>query len=376
MHQKPIKVLHVIGTMNRGGAETMIMNYYRNIDRDRIQFDFVENSFLPAAFDEEIESLGGKIFRCPHYNGKNHLNYVKWWKAFIREHGAEYSAVHGHLGSTAAIYLAIAKKAGIYTIAHSHNTHPKSLSSIPYRLYAYPTRYIADFFFACSTDAGVARYGHKVCKTERFKVMKNAIDTDTFAFSQTIRNEMRCRLGIDQKTVIGHIGRFLPQKNHKFLVRVFAEIHEKNADTVLLLVGDGELRLEIERQVQKAGLANSVIFSGVQSNTSDYYQAMDAFVLPSVFEGLGIVAVEAQSSGLPCVISDKVSRECIVSSNLVTIHSLADHPAVWAESVLEKVKQNRTDCSLEVKQHGYDIYEEVKVLQNFYLKIGADGIEK
>ncbi len=153
MEHEPIRILHVIGIMNRGGAETMIMNLYRNIDRNKVQFDFVENSSEPAAFDEEILSLGGKIYRCPHYNGKNHFAYVKWWNTFFQKHPGEYPIVHGHLGSTAAIYLSVAKKHGAYTIAHSHSA---GSGSAMYRMFAYPTRYIAAKLFGCSKDAGLS----------------------------------------------------------------------------------------------------------------------------------------------------------------------------------------------------------------------------
>ncbi len=376
MDRKPIRILHVIGSMNRGGAETMIMNFYRTIDRERIQFDFVENTFEPAAFDEEILALGGRIFRCPHYNGKNHFQYVKWWKRFFQENKKEYAAVHGHLGSTAAIYLSIAKKAGVYTIAHSHNTNHLSWSGMIYWLYAFPTRFIADYFFGCSMDAGIARYGRRICNSDRFSVLNNAIDVDLFAFSPQIRKKMRCQLDIDHRLVIGHVGRFLPQKNHHFLIQIFVEIHKRNSDTVLLLVGDGPLRSRIEEQVRKAGLEDSVIFAGVQSNTCDYYQAMDVFVFPSIFEGLGIVVVEAQASGLPCIISDRVSRECIVTENLVSVQNLTDSLNKWTEAIWEKKEQARIDHSVEVKENKYDIHDVVKKLQLFYMKIGADRCEK
>ena len=156
---EPIRILHVIGIMNRGGAETMIMNLYRNIDRSKVQFDFVENEGDTADFDEEILSLGGNIFHCPRYVGKNHLTYCRWWRDFFASHKGVYAVVHGHIGSTAAIYLSIAKRHGAYTIAHSHSA---GFGSAMYRVFSYPTRYVADHFFACSRDAGISRYGKKV----------------------------------------------------------------------------------------------------------------------------------------------------------------------------------------------------------------------
>lgn len=371
MNQTPIRILHVIGIMNRGGAETMIMNLYRNIDRTKVQFDFVENSFEPAAFDEEIRELGGRIYRCMHYNGKNHFAYVRWWKQFFREHAGEFAAVHGHLGSTAAIYLSEAKKAGIYTIAHSHNTNRLTLSGVLYQTYAYPTRYIADFFFGCSVDAGISRYGKKVCSNpDKFTVLNNAIETEKFAFNPDVRTRMRGQLGLEGKTVIGHVGRFEQQKNHVFLIQIFEQIHKQNPNAVLLLVGDGTLRSETEEQVRLAGLEEHVIFAGVQERVCDYYQAMDIFVLPSWYEGLGIVAVEAQTSGLPCVISDKVSQECIVTENLVTVCNLQDSAGKWSAHILSRCNTVRSNRSQEVKKNGYDIFATAKWLEDFYVKVG------
>lgn len=367
---EPMRVLHVIGVMHRGGAETMIMNFYRNIDRSKVQFDFIENDGMKADFDEEIRLLGGRIYRCPRYNGKNHFAYVAWWKKFLAEHGQEYRVIHGHIGSTASIYLHLAKKAGLYTIAHSHNTTNMSLKNMVYQCYAYPTRYIADFFFGCSLDAGISRYGKKVCADRaRFTVLNNAIDTDKFVFDPQRRKEMRCKLGVEDKLVIGHVGRFESQKNHEFLIRVFARIHELRSDAVLLLVGDGTLRPRIEEQIKQKNLSDSVILAGVQSDVSPWYQAMDVFVLPSLFEGLGIVAVEAQTSGVPCVVSNTVSGECVVTKDLVSVVSLTEKPNVWADHILSRISESRQGRKDEVVRNGYDIRGNAQWLENFYLSV-------
>ena len=356
--------------MNRGGAETMIMNFYRNIDRTKVQFDFVEHGNGEADYDGEIRELGGRIFRCPRYNGKNHFAYVAWWKRFLAEQVGTFHAVHGHIGSTASIYLHLAKNAGIYTIAHSHNTANKSLKNLVYQCYAYPTRYIADFFFGCSLDAGISRYGSNVCSDKRiFTVLNNAIETKKFDYSHQVRQEMRSRLGIENKLVIGHVGRFETQKNHEFLIRLFAGIRKIRPDAVLLLVGDGTLRPQIEAQIQQECLSDCVILAGVQSDVSPWYQAMDVFVLPSLFEGLGIVAVEAQTSGLPCVISDTVSKECMVTDNLVSIMRLTDHTDAWAAHILSRVAEPRRGRKEEVARNGYDILENARWLEHFYRNI-------
>lgn len=371
MTNEPIRILHVIGVMHHGGAETMIMNFYRHIDRSKVQFDFVENDGMFADYDEEIRALGGRIYRCPRYRGRNHFQYVAWWKQFLADHGGEYRAVHGHIGSTAAIYLKLAREAGIYTIAHSHNIAFFTPKGILYQIYAYPTRFIADFFFGCSVEAGISRYGKRVCNNPRkFRMLNNSIETERFAFNPEIRERMRRELGVSDKLVIGHIGRFAPQKNHTFLIKIFEQIHRANPDTCLLLVGDGELRGKIEDQAAQAGLTDSVIFAGVHDDVSGYYQAMDMFVMPSLFEGLPLTILEVQSSGLPCVISDRIPEECIQSTGLITIRSLEENAAQWAEHILARCGQPREDHSQEVRDNGFDIVRTAQWLENFYLNAG------
>lgn len=368
---KPIRVLHVIGIMNRGGAETMIMNLYRNIDRNKVQFDFVENTSQSAVFDEEIQLLGGRIYRCPHYNGKNHIAYCKWWNHFFDTHKNEYAIVHGHLGSTAAIYLSIAKKHGVYGIAHSHNTNlMKSPDDIIYALFAFPTRFIADHFFACSREAGVSRYGKRVGNDEnRCTILANAIDISKFVFNESIRQRMRDSLGItENQLVIGNISRFAEQKNHLFLIDIFEKIREKSPDAVLLLVGDGERRPQIEAHILEKNLSSNTILTGIQSNTWDFYQAMDVFLMPSLYEGLPVSMVEAQTSGLPCCVSTSVPREAAIT-DLVQFHSLSDSAEKWCGWVLGCTNRPRRNMKAEIQKAGYDISVTSKWLENFYMNV-------
>ena len=343
--KEPIRVLQVIGIMNRGGAEAMIMNLCRNVDRNRVQFDFVEHSQEAAAFDDEILSLGGKIYRCPRYTGKNHLAYVKWWKAFFDKHAGEYRIVHGHIGSTAI-----------------------NLKSAIYRIISFWTRYIADFFFACSDQAGRDRYGINVVKRkERYQVLNNAIDTQRFAFDLSTRAGIRKVFGYADELVIGHVGRFDAAKNQSFLLDVFSEIVKREPNAKLLLVGDGPLRKQIETKVAALGLSDRVIFTGVRSDVADLMQAMDILVFPSKNEGLPVTLVEAQAAGLPCVISDSIPKDAVITKNLVTTLSLQDSPEKWAEHVLSRKQEARSDHSEEVKAAGFDIRETAKWLEEFYL---------
>ena len=367
--KEPIRVLQVIGIMNRGGAEAMIMNLYRNVDRTRVQFDFVEHSQEHAAFDDEILGLGGKIYRCPRYTGKNHLAYIKWWKAFLDKHAGEYRIVHGHIGSTASIYLGIAKHYGLFTIAHSHGANGSlSLKTAVYRTISFWTRYIADSFFACSDQAGQDRYGLGVVKkVDQYRILNNAIDTQRFAFDLSIRAGIRKLFGYADELVIGHVGRFDVAKNQSFLLDIFSEIDKREPNAKLLLVGDGPLRKQIETKVAALGLSDRVIFTGVRSDVADLMQAMDILVFPSKNEGLPVTLVEAQAAGLPCVISDSIPKDAVITKNLVTTLSLQDSPEKWAEHVLSRKQEARSDHSEEVKAAGFDIRETAKWLEEFYL---------
>lgn len=366
---KPIRVLHVIGIMNRGGAETMIMNLYRHIDRSKVQFDFVENSSEPAVFDEEILSLGGRIFRCPHYNGKNHFTYVKWWNDFFKAHPKEYPIVHGHLGSTAAIYLSIAKKYGAYAIAHSHSSGTDhSLHSYLYRTMSYNTRNVADYFFACSEAAGKERFGSKVTSGAHYAVLNNAIDVNRFSYDLSVRVAVRDKLGIGQsQLVVGHIGRYTKEKNHEFILKIFSELKKMDSNARLLMIGDGPLHTQIRQTAEQLGLSSDVIFTGVRSDVERLVQAMDIFVFPSLYEGLGIALIEAQAAGLPCVVSDTIPHEAYLT-DLVDSESLSAPAEKWAEKILAKRAIPRTDRRAEIAAHGFDITTEAVKLQEFYLK--------
>ena len=358
--KEPIRILHVIGIMNRGGAETMIMNLYRNIDKTKVQFDFVENTDQTGIFEKEISELGGRIFHCPHFNGKNIFEYRRWWDQFFFEHKNEYAFVHGHIGSTAAIYLSSAKKQGIKTIAHSHSTYTGfRVRQSMYKIMSYPTRYIADFFFGCSRDAAVSRYGNKV----KYTVLKNAIDTKQFEY--TVPKEFPFTSG---KTVYGHIGRFTGEKNHKFIIQIFSEIQKRRPNSVLLLIGDGPLREEIEKEVNQSELEKNIKFLGIREDIPELLSSMNLLLFPSKFEGLPVTLVEAQTSGLQCLISDVISDESVLVPALITKMSLKKSAAEWADKAIELSHYDRRSYCQEVSEAGFDIQKNAKWLQEFYIK--------
>lgn len=371
MEYNPIRILQVIGIMNRGGAETMIMNLYRNIDRNKVQFDFVQHTNEDAVFNDEIKKLGGRIYHCPKYKGKNHFEYKKWWKDFFDEHAKEYSAVHGHIGSTAAIYLNIANKYNLFTIAHSHSTNGVlGISSIMYRIMSYNTRNIADYFFGCSKQSGIDRFGTKVASNEKiYSILNNAVDTRIFDYNEETRTQIRQQLNFSSDNlVIGHIGRFGPEKNHDFLVEIFAKIHKINKNARLLLVGDGILKDDIMRKVESLDLIGCVLFTGVRNDVQDLIQAMDVFLFPSLFEGLPVTLVEAQTSGLKCVISDNIPKDCILIDEIVQTIPLNISAEKWAETIVSDSKYNRFGRRKEIINSGFDIINTSKWLEDFYLE--------
>ncbi len=369
---EPIRVLQVIGIMNQGGAEAMLMNLYRVIDRSKVRFDFVVNSEKEGFFDNEIRQLGGQIFHCPRFNGKNIVPYLKWWDAFLDDH-PEYRIIHGHIGSSAALYLGCAKRHSRYTVAHSHNTNRYlSVRDYLFSVVSFPVRYIADFFLVCSSAAGLSRYGMKTVKAvNKCKLFPNAIETRNYQYSTFIRDKVRKSLGVEGNTfLIGHVGRLSKQKNHKFILEIFQEIHRNDKNTKLVLVGDGELRSQIENQIADKKLCDSVIMTGMRNDINEIMQAFDLLLFPSLYEGLPVTLVEAQAAGLPCLISDTIPRDSILVSDLVTTYSLSRSAEEWAEKAEEVLQreEKRKDYVKEVYDAGFDVHKTAEWLTEFYLK--------
>jgi len=365
----PIRVLQVLAGMNRGGAETFIMNVYRNIDRTKVQFDFILFRNEECDYNKEIKDLGGRIYWIPRYNGRNHFKFIKTWNTFFKQH-RQYKIIHGHVRSTASIYLRIANKYGLHTIAHSHSTSSRGnrIEILLKNTIQYPIRNTADHLFSCSKRAGIWLYGVKATLKSNYRIIKNAIETEKYRFNKATRDENRKRLNVQNKFVIGHIGTFTPPKNHKFLIDVFKEVHDRNQDAVLLMVGDGELRPIIEKRIKDLSLTDSVILTGVRSDIPALLQAMDVFVFPSLFEGLGIVIVEAQASGLPCIISDTIPEEARIT-DLVKVLSLDDSMEIWADTIIAHSAVIRRDTRRDITEAGYDISETTKHLEAYYLNI-------
>ena len=357
-----IRILHIVTYMGRGGLETMLMNYYRHIDRSQIQFDFLVHREFQADYDDEIASLGGKIYHLPRLVPWS-PTYHRTLNSFFAEH-AEYQIVHVHQDCLSSVILKTAKRHGVQVrIAHSHNSSQDK--NLKYLIKLYYKRQIPKYatqLFACGREAGEWMF-----HGASFQILNNAIDAKQYQYNPVRATQMRSMLGIPETSfVVGHVGRFSPQKNHGFLLDIFAEILKRRENAVLLLVGDGSLRPSIEENAKALGLSEKVIFTGVRSDVPDLMQAMDVFVFPSLYEGLPVTMVEAQASSLPCFVSDKVPLEC-KKTNLVTQISLQKPAEYWAEQILKARGTERRDTYAEIASAGFDIVENAKWLQDFYL---------
>ena len=364
-----IRVLHVVHGMDCGGTENIIMNLYRNIDREKVQFDFLVHTKNDCFFDEEIRDLGGRIYHIPYYNMINLYTYRRELHKLFVEHN-EWSVIHGHLGSCACIYLSIAKKYGLFTIAHSHNLKKDrvNIKELLYRLHAYFTRGVADYYMGCSKQAGIDRFGEKIANSSRFLVMNNSIATEKYIYNEQTREIIRKELGIKDEFVIGNVSRFNEQKNHKFLISIFYELQKMYPNSKLILVGDGELKEEIINEAKKYNIYNKLILTGVRKDVNSLLMAFDCFVFPSLYEGLGIVLIEAQASGLKCIASKNRIPEEAQISNLVEFIPLEFGESFWASKLMEISKgYTRQNMCIDVKKAGFDIKSVADFMFNFYI---------
>lgn len=359
-----IRVLHVVTYMGRGGLETMIMNYYRHMDRKKIQFDFLVHRDFQADYDDEILELGGKIYHVPQLNPFS-PGYFKALDNFFSEH--HYNIVHSHLDCLSAYPLKAAAKYDVSTrIAHAHNTDQDH--NMKYLIKLYSKRKIpiyATDLFACSERAG-----NWMFPGQKFQVIKNAIDAGKYTYNSEIEQSMKRELKIENKFVMGHVGRFAPQKNHDFLLDIFQSVVGVDENTVLLLAGIGDGQAAIKDKVVKLGLEDKVIFLGNRLDVAKTLQAMDVFVFPSHYEGFSLAAVEAQAAGLPCIFSDQIPRECALTENVEFI-SLHMPPWEWAKRIVRYKGNKKKNEFAAICSAGYDIKDNAKQLEEFYLSRGS-----
>ena len=365
MENQPIRIAQIVGKWVGGGVEAVLMNYYRNIDHTKVQFDFIcDDDSINIPYDE-INSLGGKVILIPPY--QKVFKYHKQLKKVLKENN--YKIVHSHINTLSIFSLFAAYKAKVpVRIAHSHSTTNKleKKKNILKQIFKPFSKLFATHYFACTKHAGNWMFGNK----KEIYILNNAIELDRYKYNIDIRNKIRKELNINDDTlVIGHIGRFVEQKNHRYLIDIFNEIHSKNNNSILILIGQGPLQDEIKDKVNKLGISDSVLFLGQLDNANEYYQAFDIFLLPSLYEGLGMVLIEAECSGLLSYTSTEVPLEAKVTDNLYYI-SLKDNPSIWSNNILDSIKDyNRVSCEDIVKRSGYDITIESSKLVNKYIEL-------
>lgn len=357
-----VRVLQIVTYMGRGGLETMLMNYYHHIDRNKVQFDFLVHRNFEADYDKEILSMGGRIYHIsrliPWSRG-----YRKKLKKFFLQH-PEYKIVHVHQDCLSSVALQCAKECNIpVRIAHSHSS--SAVKNIKYFIKLFYMKKIpknATHLFACGAQAGDWMFSGK-----RYETVRNAIDIEKYHYSPAIAQEVRNELKLNGETIVGHVGNFTPAKNHTFLLKIFVEVLKLKPNTKLLLVGGGDGMNSIQEAVKAIGIQDNVVFTGVRADVNRLMQVMDVFIFPSTYEGLPVTMIEAQASGLPCVISDNVSNECIVTKGLVTKMKLEESPEKWADLIIKKSQSKRENHSDEIDNAGYDIVTAAKQLEKFYL---------
>lgn len=359
----PIRVLQVLTIMNRGGAETMVMNYYRHIDRSKVQFDFLLHRQERGAYDDEIEAMGGRIFRIPPvFNFFAHQQAVK---RFFNVH-PEYKIIHGHVGELGYCIYKEAKYRGVPTIiAHAHNAACDHNWKWPIRtVLKHLIRPFINSPMTCGEEAATWLFGNKLA--QKAIMLNNAIDARQYTYDEEIRQQVRNEMRWNNHFVIGDVARFSPQKNHVGLLSIFKTLLAKEPTALLVLIGDKiELYQEVCRKAEDLGISHAVQFLGSRTDIPRLLQGMDVYCSPSFYEGLSVSMVEAQASGLKIITSDCVPAQIAIIPELLSFHSLSVTPNIWAEDTLSSYKRKNTYDA--IKESGFDIKENAKQLQDFYL---------
>ena len=373
--EEMIRVLQVIAGMNAGGMETMIMNYYRNMNRNKIQFDFLITAKEKCFYEDEINQLGGKIYRITS-RSTNILKNRKELKEFFKNN--KYSVVEFHQGITYYYPLKMAKKYGVkIRIIHNHGIDRKFLKK--YRIYneLFAKKRISNLatnYFSCSEEVNNQLFSNKILKQGNIKIVPNAIDIEKYKYNKIARKEIRQELKIDENTkVYGHIGTFTYPKNHKFLLEIFEKINKKEKESKLVLIGSGILESDIKRKVTENGLQEKVIFLGIRNDIEKVLSAIDCFLFPSIFEGIPLTLIEAQANGVPIIMSNTISDKVLINSNCNRIS--LNNESEWIKMSLETISESETDRinrNKMVAQTKFNIKTQAKKLQEIYLEYAEE----
>lgn len=369
-----IKVLQVHGGMQCGGTEAVIMNWYRNIDKDKIQFDFTTMQEHECAYDNEIKSLGGNIIYVSPRSKVGNLNHFKEIYKTIKNNGP-YDAVHSHMNFHGGLVALAARLAGVKTIiCHAHNTEDVTEQTIKRKLELFILRKLMKFcstdLLACGKEAGNFVFGNKT----KFDLINNAVDMEKFKPIDSLRFELirdiKDKYNLNDTLILGHVGRFNDQKNHEFIVDIIEELHKKDAKFKFLFIGEGELKEHIFNKIKSKNLDENVIDLGLQDNVNIWLNVMDILVFPSLYEGLPVVLVEAQSSGLPCIISNTISPDVDLGLGLIKFLNIDNAEKIWADEILNNKISKITNKELikeKIKIRGYYLEDNIKKISNIYL---------
>lgn len=369
---KKIKILYFVDRMLRGGIQSLVIEIVKNINKENFQIDFLLlDDGKTYDLEEKLKEMNCNVYKLKNVWINTPFDYLKYCKEmnkFFKTIGKEYDIVHLHSSSKNFMVLYYAKKYGVkIRIAHSHSTDFQTKNFIKKFVgnqFKSLLKKNATDYMACSRDAGKWLFGNE----NNVIILKNAINIQKFYFDEEKRKEIRNKYGIKNNEIVcGNVGRITEQKNHIFLINVFKKLYSYNKNYKLLLVGKGEetIEKELEKVVKENNMTDNVVFAGFQEKTYEYLNAMDLFVFPSKFEGLGIVLIEAQANGLSCIVSDKIPSEAIINSN-VKIVSL-DKEDEWVK-VIQETNCTRVIDNVKIKDAGYDILEEIKKLEKFYRK--------
>ena len=361
--KQPIRILQIIPSAYRGsGILQVVLNWHKNIDRTKIQFDYLFSKPAKNSARAEIERLGGRIYELPHPY-EHPVQFLRESYQFFKER--RYHTVHSHMTNLNLFFYPLAKWFGAKNIIqHAHGTKwsDKKLNGWRNYLMLHAVWFLITHKIVCSQAAGKAYFG------KNFLVVNNGIDVDKFSFNSDIGKQKRKELGLENNFVIGHVGRFSSEKNHAFLIEIFEEIVKKEINARLVLIGDGSTEKDIHSLVRNKHLEDRVLFLGVRRDVAQLLSALDVFVLPSFHEGMPVVGVEAQTSGLPCVFSDGITSEiCLLPTT--SMLSLQAGPKVWADKILSLRAAKRSNGKQYIQQKGFDIVQTTQQIQNFYLNL-------
>lgn len=352
------RLLCIISSMNTGGAETFLMKIYRRIDRTKYQFDFCLSDRTEGVYDKEILQLGGRIFYVPQKSQEPVASFQAIRKLVDSENYEYVMRINEHSLSTLDLMAARIGGAGRLIMRSSNANSDGIISHLLHKLFIFLPKAIPNVRIAPSTAAAEYTFGKNCIKKGKAQLLHNGVDLSVFRFDPEARREIRSSLSLGDRMIIGHIGRFNIQKNHSFLIEVFEKVHKRNPNTVMILVGDGPLRKEIEQIIVEKELEDCVVLVGIRQDIPQLLSAMDVFVFPSFYEGMPNTVIEAQATGLPCVISNKITPEADITG-LVRFADLGMSSDNWAELVLDSVSVERRSTSAEFHNRGYEINQVV-----------------